>query len=146
MKNEKLRVWDFAWILILFFNFNFSICKAQVTNRVLFIFDDSYSMYGPWNSNTKIDVAKKILGEFLDSLKNVPDLELALRCYGHTTFFKPERNCTDSKLEVPFAPAKTNVLKIKQRIQKLEPLGTTPIAYSLGESVNDFTPCNDCRV
>lgn len=119
--------------------------SGQVTNRILFIFDDSYSMYAPWNSNIKIEVAKQVIGEFLDSLKNLPNLELALRCYGHTTFFKPERNCKDSKLEVTFAEAKTNALKIKQRIQKLEPLGTTPIAYSLGESVNDFTPCNNCR-
>ena len=118
---------------------------SQVTNRILFIFDDSYSMYAPWNSNIKIEVAKKVMGEFLDSLKNIPNLELALRCYGHTTFFKPDRNCKDSKLEVPFADATINSLKIKQRIQKLEPLGTTPIAYSLGECVNDFTPKANCR-
>ena len=119
--------------------------SSQVTNRILFIFDDSYSMYAPWNSNIKIEVAKKVMGEFLDSLKNLPNLELALRCYGHTTFFKPDRNCKDSKLEVPFADATINSLKIKQRIQKLEPLGTTPIAYSLGECVNDFTPKSNCR-
>lgn len=85
------------------------------------------------------------MGDFLDSLKGIPNLELALRCYGHTTFFKPDRNCKDSKLEVPFAPVKTNYLKIKQRINRLEPLGTTPIAYSLGESTADFTPCSNCR-
>jgi len=101
-------------------------------------------MYAPWNSNIKIEVAKKVMGEFLDSLKNTPDLELALRCYGHTTFFK-EKNCKDSKLEVPFSAAAVNSQKIKQRINKLEPLGTTPIAYSLGESVNDFPPCGNCR-
>jgi Ca-activated chloride channel homolog len=150
MKIEKLRSYPAScvtsWkIIFLILNFHFLILNSQVTNRILFIFDDSYSMYGPWNSNTKIDVAKNIMGEFLDSLKNIPDLELALRCYGHTTFFKPERNCRDSKLEVPFAAAKTNVPKIKQRIQRLEPLGTTPIAYSLGECVEDFTPCTNCR-
>ena len=137
-------------LFLLIFNFSFFLLapiktKAQVTNRILFIFDDSYSMYAPWNSNIKIEVAKKVMGDFLDSLKNEPNLELALRCYGHTTFFKPERNCKDSKLEVAFAPAKTNSAKIKQRIQRLEPLGTTPIAYSLGECVNDFTPCSNCR-
>lgn len=119
--------------------------QAQVTNRILFIFDDSYSMYAPWNSNIKIEVAKKVMGNFLDSLQRLPNLELALRCYGHTTFFKPDRNCKDSKLEVAFAPALSNAVKIKQRIQRLEPLGTTPIAYSLGESVNDFSPCSSCR-
>jgi Ca-activated chloride channel family protein len=102
-------------------------------------------MYAPWNSNIKIEVAKKIMGEFLDSLKTIPNLELALRCYGHQTFIKPERNCKDTKLEVPFATASKSAPLIKQRIQKLEPLGTTPIAYSLGESASDFTPCSNCR-
>ena len=134
--------------LFLIYNLTFIIYNssfAQQTNRILFIFDDSYSMYAPWNSNIKIEVAKKIMGEFLDSLKTIPNLELALRCYGHTTFIKPERNCKDTKLEVPFANASSNAIKIKQRIQKLEPLGTTPIAYSLGECVADFTACSNCR-
>ncbi len=133
---------------LLIYNLTFIIynsSSAQPTNRILFIFDDSYSMYAPWNSNIKIEVAKKIMGEFLDSLKTIPNLELALRCYGHQTFIKPTRDCKDTKLEIPFASANSNALKIKQRIQKLEPLGTTPIAYSLGESAADFTPCSNCR-
>lgn len=126
------------------FNFIFLLGSSQVTNRILFIFDDSYSMYAPWNSNIKIEVAKKVMSRFLDSLENLKNLELALRCYGHTTFFK-ERNCKDSKLEVPFAPTAQNAEKIKQRINKLEPMGTTPIAFSLGECTADFTPCSNCR-
>jgi len=133
------------YLFFLFFLSTLVKLNGQVTNRILFIFDDSYSMYAPWNSNIKIEVAKKVMGEFLDSLKNLPDLELALRCYGHTTFFKPERNCKDTKLEVPFADALSNSVKIKNRIQRLEPLGTTPIAYSLGESAADFTPKSNCR-
>jgi Ca-activated chloride channel family protein len=143
--NKKWGRWIVLYIAFAIFNFSFSILHSQVTNRILFIFDDSYSMYANWNSNIKIEVAKKVMGDFLDSLKNTPNLQLALRCYGHTTFFKPERNCKDTKLEVPFADAKTNSIKIKQRIQKLEPLGTTPIAYSIGESANDFPECGNCR-
>ncbi|MGZ3883780.1 MAG: hypothetical protein ACXVPD_06160, partial [Bacteroidia bacterium] len=140
-KNKKIII----ALLIFIFNFSSFILRSQVTNRILFIFDDSYSMYAPWNSNIKIEVAKKVMGEFLDSLKTIPNLDLALRCYGHTTFIKPERNCKDTKLEVPFAKASENALKIKQRIQKLEPLGTTPIAYSLKECTADFTACSNCR-
>ena len=102
-------------------------------------------MYGGWGSGTKIDIAKKLMGEFLDSLQNTPKLEIALRCYGHQTPFKPKRNCEDSKLEVPFATAKTNYKLIKERINKLTPTGTTPIAYSLGECAKDFTPQENCR-
>lgn len=141
---KKSRFLKFVLLFHLTFN-NQHLAFSQTINRILFIFDDSYSMYAPWNSNVKIEVAKKVMGSFLDSLVNTPNLELALRCYGHTTFFKPERNCKDTKLEVAFATAKSNAQKIKQRINKLEPQGTTPIAYSLGESVNDFTPCSNCR-
>ncbi len=133
------------FLLLIILTSSFVNLRSQPTNRILFIFDDSYSMYAPWNSNIKIEVAKKIMGEFLDSLKTIPNLELALRCYGHQTFIKPERNCKDTKLEVPFATASKSAPLIKQRIQKLEPLGTTPIAYSLGESAADFTPCSNCR-
>ncbi len=118
---------------------------ANTTTRLLFIFDDSFSMYGGWGSGTKIDIAKKLMGEFLDSMQNTPKLEIALRCYGHQTPFKPKRNCQDSKLEVPFAPVKTNAKLVKERINKLTPTGTTPIAYSLGESAADFPPCDNCR-
>jgi Ca-activated chloride channel homolog len=118
---------------------------ANTTTRILFIFDDSFSMYGKWGNGNKIDVSKKLMGEFLDSLKNTPKLQVALRCYGHQTPFRPNRNCQDSKLEVPFDSASTNCKKIKDRINKLQPTGTTPIAYSLGESANDFPPCENCR-
>jgi Ca-activated chloride channel homolog len=143
LKNSGLSI--IPVVLFFIFNFQSQVLYSQVTNRVLFIFDDSYSMYAPWNSNIKIEVAKRVMSEFLDSLKDLPNLQLALRCYGHTTFFKPERNCKDTKLEVPFAAAKINAPKINARIQKLEPLGTTPIAYSLGESAADFPPCGNCR-
>jgi Ca-activated chloride channel family protein len=118
---------------------------ANTVTRLLFIFDDSFSMYGMWGSGNKIDIAKKLMGEFLDSLQNQPKLELALRCYGHQTPFKPNRDCKDTKLEVPFGPADKNYKLIKERINKLTPTGTTPIAYSLGESANDFPPRDNCR-
>ena len=118
---------------------------ANTTTRILFIFDDSFSMFGTWGSGTKIDISKKLMGEFLDSLKSTPKLQVALRCYGHQTPFRPNRNCQDTKLEVPFDVALTNCKKIKDRINKLQPTGTTPIAYSLGESANDFPTCDNCR-
>jgi Ca-activated chloride channel homolog len=113
----------------------------QIT-RILFVFDASQSMYGRWQSDIKINIARKILLEVLDSLKNLPDLELGLRVYGHQYHFPPQV-CNDSKLEVPFA--KDNFDKIKAKLGSLVPNGTTPIAYSLEQSINDFTPCDHCR-
>lgn len=66
--------------------------NENTVTRILFIFDDSFSMFGMWGSGNKIDIAKKLMGEFLDSLQDSPKLEIALRCYGHQTPFKPNRN------------------------------------------------------
>jgi len=114
--------------------------KAQPgeTTRILFIFDASFSMYGEWQSGTKIAVAKRLLGEFLDTLKPLPNLEIALRCFGHRVPLRPYIDCKDTKLEVPFGPVAKNVELIKARLQTILPTGTTPIAYSLGEAANDF--------
>ncbi len=112
--------------------------QAPPVTRILFIFDASYSMWGDWQSGTKIEVAKRLLCEFLDTLKAVPNLEIALRCFGHQTPLQPTVDCKDTKLEVPFGPAQKNVKLMINRMQTIQPTGTTPIAYSLGQAADDF--------
>lgn len=112
------------------------------TTRILFVFDASQSMLGKWQSDVKINIAQKLLSNLLDSLKDFPNLELALRVYGHQKQYPPQ-DCDDSKLEIPFA--KDNVNKIKYRLKTLSPKGTTPIASSLELAAGDFTPCDNCR-
>lgn len=126
-----------TYILI---NVSPTAAKAQAppATRILFIFDASYSMWGDWQSGTKIEVAKKLLCEFLDTLKAIPNLEIALRCFGHQTPLQPTVDCKDSKLEVPFGPAQKNVKLMIARMQSILPTGTTPIAYSLGQAADDF--------
>ncbi len=114
----------------------------KTLTRILFVFDASQSMYGRWQSDLKINIARNILLKVLDSLKSVPDLEVGLRLYGHQFNFPPQV-CEDSKLEVPFG--KDNFDKIKSKLTNVVPKGTTPIAYSLEQSINDFTPCTNCR-
>ena len=92
-------------------------------------------MYARWESNTKYEVAKSLLSEMVDSLQGVPNLELALRVYGHTKRYPPQ-DCDDTKLEVPFG--KNNGGSIKKRLNEINPSGTTPIARSLEECGNDF--------
>ena len=103
--------------------------------RIEFLFDASQSMYGKWQTGAKIDVAKKLMNQLLDSLKYVPDIELALRVYGHQKPFPPQ-DCDDSRLEVPFA--KGNITKIQEVLRNVTPRGTTPIAKSLELCGNDF--------
>lgn len=110
--------------------------------RILFIFDASQSMLGRWQSDTKFNIAKRIVSEMLDSIADLKNTEFALRVYGHQYQFPPQI-CTDTKLEVPFAPG--NVGKIKSRLRSITPKGTTPLAFSLEQAAKDFTPCTNCR-
>jgi Ca-activated chloride channel family protein len=119
--------------------------SQQQTSRILFVFDDSFSMFGKWQSGMKIDIAKKLLSSFLDSLKNTPNLELAMRCFGHEYPLEPKRNCEDTKLVVPFETAGNSVPKMKAFLKNLSPLGTTPIAHTLGKCADDFPPKPNCR-
>ncbi|MBN2728499.1 MAG: VWA domain-containing protein [Bacteroidales bacterium] len=112
------------------------------TTRILFLFDASQSMYGRWQSDMKITIARKIMSDLLDSLKGTPNLELALRCYGHTKDYPPQ-DCDDSRLEVPFGP--DNIEAIKLKLKTIVPRGTTPIAFSLEKAGGDFPFCEDCR-
>lgn len=133
-------------LFLLFFSFCFSVQaqKKQELTRILFIFDGSNSMNAQWQSSTKIDIAKRIMSETLDSLKGIPNLEFALRMYGHQTAIMPgQQDCNDTKLEVPFVPGNANINNIKSRILALNPKGTTPIARSLEYSAEDFPEVGD---
>ena len=114
--------------------------------RILFIFDGSNSMNAQWAESSKIAIAKELMIETMDSLKMLENIELALRIYGHQTRISPnEQDCSDTKLEVPFASANENYIKIIDKIRGLEPKGTTPIARSLEYSADDFPLCDNCR-
>ncbi len=126
-------------------NFSSSTYNPNATTRLLFIFDDSFSMNSRWNSGSRIEIAQRLLGEFLDSIKAISNLEIALRCYGHQTPYAPNRNCEDSKLEIPFAPVSKNSKLVKDRIMKLSPTGTTPIAYSLEQCAKDFPAIDNSK-
>ena len=112
------------------------------TSRILFIFDASNSMAGQWDGSRKIDIAREILFEMVDSLEQIPNVEMALRIYGHQSPVPPQ-DCSDTKLEVPFGP--NNAARIRRILFDIKPKGTTPIARSLELAPNDFPPCRNCR-
>lgn len=138
MKNKKTVKKFLSTLLLATCCWITSTAQVKQTSRILFVFDDSFSMFGNWQSGQKIDIAKKLLINFIDSLKGTPYLEVALRCYGHQSPLQPQRNCEDTKLEVPFAPIDDNIPKMKTVLKGLSPLGTTPIAHTLGKCADDF--------
>jgi Ca-activated chloride channel family protein len=121
--------------------------QTKPLTRIEFVFDASFSMFGQWQSGMKMDIAKKMLSDFLDSIKGAPNLEIALRCYGHQVPLKPERSCTDTKLEVPFSSNLSgNVTAIKNRLKSIVPKGTTPIAYTLEQCGGDFPVATNANI
>jgi Ca-activated chloride channel family protein len=106
-----------------------------IKTRILFLLDASGSMYARMESDSRINVAKRLLNKTIDSLVGTKNLEIALRVYGHTS--PPNvRNCKDTRLEVPFRP--NNFTEVKKRLQSINPKGTTLIAQSLLQSAYDF--------
>jgi len=86
-----------------------------------------------WNpSNTRFQVASNILLNIIDSIYAINnEVEFAVRAYG-TQYSAQEKNCYDTKLEVPFNYQ--NVSQIKTRLQYIKPFGFSPIAYSLQQA------------
>lgn len=124
------------FIFFLFFCIS-SFFWGQNQTRILFILDASNSMNAEWGGKTRIELAKQHLNKSIEGLRGVPNLEIALRVYGHQSPITATfQDCNDTKLEVAFAA--NNIDKIKQRVQSVEAKGTTPIARSLEAAASDF--------
>lgn len=142
---KNARLWGIAVCLILSATLLFGQeyeQKLPDNTRILFLLDGSGSMLADWGPTIKINVAKRFLADFIDSLRINPNLELALRVYGHQYHRKYQR-CDDSKLEIPFG--KDNHSRMIQKLNQIEPQGTTPLAYSLEQAAKDFPDDPDAR-
>ena len=90
-----------------------------------------------WNNQTRMAAAKDVLTKSVENLRGVPNLELALRVYGHqSNVTNTYQDCQDTKLEVAFGPS--NIDPIKAKIKGLQAKGATPIARSLEAAAADF--------
>lgn len=103
--------------------------------RILFVFDASKSMVAKYQNQTRMEGAKNLFYQFIDSLGKDKTYQFALRMYGSTVKYPPG-DCKDSKLVVPFGP--NNLALIKQKVSESKPTGITPIEHSLTEAANDF--------
>lgn len=112
--------------------------QQEERTRILFLLDASGSMTNTWGTSgteSKWASAKKILSEIVDSLANDPNVELALRVYGHM-YSPTQRNCNDTRLEVGFS--RNSVSYIKTKLSTIKPKGITPISNSLIKAADDF--------
>ena len=130
------------YILSVFlFCLNLTVFSQQPLTRILFILDASNSMNANWGSKTRMGVAKDYLSNSVEKLREIENLELALRVYGHKSPVSANYlDCEDTKLEVPFGT--NNINTIKYRINQIEAKGATPIARTLEQAAGDFPDTN----
>jgi Ca-activated chloride channel family protein len=96
-----------------------------------------------WEDQSRMESAKEILNDAVEDLRGIPDLEIALRVYGHQSLVSNTfQDCNDTKLEVPFGP--NTIDAIKKRVKFITAKGATPIARSLEAAADDF-PQSDAR-
>jgi Ca-activated chloride channel family protein len=93
-------------------------------------------MSSKWGNGTRLDAAKSLLYQLVDSLHQDTNVHIALRVYGSQSDVSLH-DCKDTRLEVPFS--RTNTEKIKNFVSTLKPTGYTPIAYSLTQASADFS-------
>lgn len=121
--------------------------KDVQTTRILFIVDASNSMNGFWNNEPKITVARRLMGQVLDSLGNIPNLQLGLRAFGNEKNYLAGQDCSDMQLLVPIGSRTATRIKTAMN-DKVRPRGTTIIAGSLEQCANDFKascPTGNCK-
>ena len=107
-------------------------------HRVLFLLDGSSSMSVPYaKGQTRFEKGAATILSIMDSISaKEKDVEFALRVYGHQHPAQ-EKNCFDTKMEVPFS--KANRAQMELRLDNLKPAGISPLSYAIHEAVlNDL--------
>ncbi|MEO8486645.1 MAG: VWA domain-containing protein [Betaproteobacteria bacterium] len=117
-----------------------STAVAQTCNTadrsVLLILDASGSMNAKLpNGETRMAVAQRAIKGVAGFVP--AQAQLSLRMYGAQSAAS-QKNCQDTHPAVPFGPASASGGAITSTVDGARAQGYTPIAYSLGQAVNDF--------
>ena len=93
------------------------------SERTILVLDGSGSMWGQIENENKIVIARKVMGDLLDTLPD--DLELGLTVYGH----RRKGDCTD--IESIVAPAAGTREAIRKAVNAINPKGKTPLSAAV---------------
>jgi len=111
------------------------IVQVAAPPRIELILDGSGSMKKKMkNGRTRMDVAKEVIKDIIQKLPE--GVEVGLRVYGHRIKEGRKGACQDTELVYRFA--KLDKKKLTRQVEAIKPLGTTPIAYSLKQTIKDF--------
>lgn len=114
----------------------------KTSTNIEVLIDASGSMNAPIGQITKMEAVKNALKESL-SAPTMPEAlsrKIAIRSYGSAT--PAEKNdCHDTKLDLPME--KLNAEALNSALDKIVPQGTSPIAFAIEDSYNDFGTITD---
>ncbi len=115
------------------------------TVNVELIFDVSGSMSQRVDTGqTRMDIAKRVLGEVINVIPDRDGINVGLRIYGFrgdNTEATKQVSCTSSELVVPVAGV--DRASLLNEIEALEPIGWSPLAFSLLRAESDFPAANE---
>jgi Ca-activated chloride channel homolog len=103
-----------------------STVAAAEGQRVILVLDASGSMRGKINGQSKMDIAKQVVGKVLSSWK--PEDDLGLVVYGH----REKGSCTDIETVLP--PKPLNIGAYMSPIKGLVPKGKTPMTQAVRQA------------
>ncbi len=99
-----------------------SAASAQPARTVL-VLDASGSMWGQIGGEAKIAIARRVIGDLLDTLP--ADREIGLTLYGH----RRKGDCADIELAVPAGPDTREA--IRAAVNAVNPKGKTPLSAAV---------------
>ncbi len=100
--------------------------QAAATDNLVLILDASGSMWGRVNNETKIEAARRVVKDLTGKLP--ADAKLGLVAYGH----RQKGDCND--IEELVAPGDASPGVVSERVDKLNPLGMTPITKAFQQA------------
>ncbi len=116
------------------------------TINLQLIVDSSGSMAAETDTGTlRIDAAKTVLTEVISAIPDVEGVNVGFRVYGHegdNTDAGRDVSCRSSELLVPMEGV--DVPALTEQVEALQPVGWTPLGFSLEEAAKDFEqPASD---
>ncbi len=120
----------FCTLALVLFAFSFAAGSVKAANpanypEVMFILDCSGSMWGKVGTETKMDIAKKVLHKVLPSLPE--EVRVGLTAYG----LNRKGDCSD--IEILSPPGSRNRKALLDRADAISPKGMTPMADSISK-------------
>lgn len=135
-----MKAIPFYIFLFFFFFVNsdtvFSQPSIEKEPRILFLVDASGSMNLPWTEDAnRFEAASLIITELMETAQLESNkISFGIRVFG-AQYPAAQKNCFDTKLEVPFRYQNLN--QVKARMKDIRPLGYSPIAYSLQKAAEE---------